>query len=116
MIPLVRSIVHALLWDAMAARRWLRGLAVTFSIGGVAFADQVAVEIGHGVAGRTVKVIALVLAFIGGSISVGQQNPKPEGHLVPIDRARGFVIPGLVVMLAIGFGIYLYAMAHAGAR
>ena len=27
---------------------------------------------------------------------------------------RGYVLPGLIVLVALGFGIYLYAMAHRG--
>ncbi len=86
MIPLVRSILHALLWDPMAVRRWLRGLSVAFALGGVAFADQVADVLGHPTAGKTIKIIALALAFIGGAISVGQQNPK--AGLVPLEPPK----------------------------
>lgn len=77
MIPLVRSIVHALLWDAMAVRRWLRALAVSFSVGGATFADQAAAIIGRPGWAIGIKLAALVLAFVGGAISVGEKNPPP---------------------------------------
>lgn len=86
MIPLIRSVVHALLWDAMAVRRWLRGLSVSFAVGGVAFADSVADVIGHPGAGKVIKVAALALAFIGGAISVGEPNPK--AGLVPLEGSK----------------------------
>lgn len=78
MIPLVKSIVHALLWDAMAVRRWLRGAAIACATGGVAFADQIATTLAVPAAGKTIKIAALLLGFIGGAISVGEPNPKPE--------------------------------------
>lgn len=75
MIPLVRSIIHALLWDAMAVRRWLRGLAISFSAGGVAFGDQLAAIVGRPGWATGIKLAAAALAFIGGAISVGEKNP-----------------------------------------
>lgn len=99
MIPLVRSIFHALLWDPMAVRRWLRGMAVSFAVGGVAFADQIAAVLGSPGAAKTVKIVALALAFIGGAISVGQQNPK-DG-LLPIEPPKGFAHLGIVLALLV---------------
>src|SRR6266540_1344494 len=87
MIPLVRSIVHAMLWDPLAVRRWLRGLAISFSLGGVAFADQVAAVLGTPGSAKTVKIVALALAFIGASISIGQQNAKPPEPAVSLPPA-----------------------------
>ncbi len=117
MIPLVRSIVHAMLWDPMAVRRWLRGLAVSFSLGGVAFADQVAAVLGTPGAAKTVKVVALALAFVGASISVGQANAKPAGTLIPLEppRPTGFArLPWLIVIAAVAAGIAWSAAARAG--
>ena len=115
MIPLVRSIVHAMLWDPMAVRRWLRGLAVSFSLGGVAFADQVAEVLGTPGAAKTVKVVALALAFVGASISVGQANAKPAGTLIPLEppRPTGFArLPWLIVIAAVT-GALIVGEAHA---
>lgn len=76
MIPLVRSMIHALLWDAMAVRRWMRGFAMWAG----AVLMQV-VSAGFDVvrgwslrewAGRI--GVAAVLG-IGGLISVGEKNP-----------------------------------------
>jgi len=118
MIPLVRSILHALLWDAMAVRRWLRGLAVAFSLGGVAFADGVAEVIGHPGWARAVKITALGLAFIGGAISIGERNAAPAGSLVPLEAPppRGMVeLLQVLLLVAIGAGVVLFALAHRGA-
>lgn len=82
MIPLVRSIVLALLWDAAAVRRWARGASITFAVGGVAFADQLAVVIGAPGAVKTIKIVSLACAFIGGAISVGERNP-PQPPAAP---------------------------------
>lgn len=91
MIPLVRSIVYALLWDERAVRRWLRGLAVSFAVGGATFADQAAAIIGRPDWTTKIKLAALVLAFIGGAISVGEKNPDPaEPAPIPLtDPASG---------------------------
>jgi hypothetical protein len=82
-IPLVRSIVYALLWDAAAVRRWLRGASIAFAVGGVAFADQLAGVIGAPGAVKTIKVVAALCAFIGGAISVGEKNAPPSPPAAP---------------------------------
>lgn len=83
MIPLLRSVIHALLWDAMAARRWLRGAMLAFSGGGLAFADNLAGIVGAPGAVKAIKVAAVVCGFVAGAISVGEPNPKPTPPLAP---------------------------------
>ncbi|WP_242394862.1 hypothetical protein [Anaeromyxobacter oryzisoli] len=78
MIPLIKAIIHALLWDELAAIRWLRGACLTFAAGGVAFADQIAGILGEAGAPRVVqaiKLVAVACGFLGGAITAGQRNP-----------------------------------------
>lgn len=76
MIPLVKSIFRALLWDEMAARRWFRGALGTMAVSGVGFADQIASFLGAPRLIATIKVASLICALVAGVTSVGQQNPK----------------------------------------
>lgn len=41
MIPLIASVLHALLFDANAVRRWIRGGVGVLAVSGAAYADQV---------------------------------------------------------------------------
>lgn len=78
MIPLIRRIFHALLWDELAARRWLRGGLLGFATGGLAFADQLAAIVAAPGAVKSIKVAAVVCAFVGAMVNLGEKNPKPE--------------------------------------
>jgi hypothetical protein len=86
MIPLLKGILHALLWDELAAVRWLRGALLMFAAGGVAFADQLAAVLGEaGSAGtiRAIKIAALIAGFVGGAVTAGQRNPPIEPPAAP---------------------------------
>jgi hypothetical protein len=79
MIPLLKKLVYSLLWDELAAIRWLRGTLMTFAAGGIAFADQLADVLGMPTAVKVVKVTAIVCGFLAGAITAGQKNPvAPE--------------------------------------
>lgn len=82
MIPLLKRIAGAFLYDELAARRWIRGLLLAFAAGGVAFADQLSSLFGEaGGSGtvRAIKITALVAGFFGGSVTAGERNPTlPE--------------------------------------
>lgn len=94
MIPLLKRIVHALLWDELAAVRWLRGALLMFAAGGVAFADQLAAVLGEGGSPgtvRAIKIAALVAGFLGGAVTAGQRNPPPP---VPVEPPPPTPSPG----------------------
>lgn len=42
MIKLFAGVLHALLWDENAARRWLRGIVSVLALSGGIYADQIA--------------------------------------------------------------------------
>lgn len=76
MIPLLYSIFHALLWDANAARRQLRGLIGALAASGALYADKVA-ELGGGphlvTAVRAVAFLCVVAVAVHGDATT-----KPE--------------------------------------
>lgn len=79
MITLWRKFWHALLWDELAARRWLRGAVLCVGGAGITVAS-VGWDVAQGWtlrdwAGRL--VFAAVLGA-GGMITAGEKNPKPE--------------------------------------
>lgn len=78
MIPLIQRIVHALLYDEMAARRWLRGGLFGFATGGLAFADQLAAIVSSPGAVKGIKVAAVVSGFVAAMINLGEKNQKAE--------------------------------------
>ena len=82
MIPLLRKLVYALLWDELAARRWVRGFLLW--LGG---AGTTVMAVGWDVArewtprewaGR--MVFASVLG-VAGMVTAGEKNPKPGALL-----------------------------------
>ncbi len=79
MIPLIKKIIHALLYDELAAKRWLRGLFMWLGGAGVTVA-----AVGWEVARAwTLKEWAGRLAIagllgVGGMITAGQKNLTPE--------------------------------------
>lgn len=78
MIPLVRRLWHAFLFDEMKAARWSRG----FLLWAGAVAAQVAMA-GDAVEGwsRRRWVVALAVAAITGAaglVTAGEKNPAPE--------------------------------------
>ncbi len=75
MIPLIKKLVHAFLFDEGAVTGWIRGFFLTAAAGGVAFADQVAEALGDPGAAKIVKITAIVCGFIGGTIRAGEKNP-----------------------------------------
>ena len=74
MIPLFKRLVKAMLWDELAARRWMRGMLLACSAGGIAFADQLAALLEDPELVRTIKIVALVCGFLGGALTAGQLN------------------------------------------
>lgn len=76
MIPLIRNVVRALLWDELSAVRWLRGATLALAGGGVAFGDAVAEALGSPGAGKWIKLGAAAAAFAGGAITAGERNPR----------------------------------------
>ncbi len=107
MIPLILRLWRAFWRDEMFAARWARGVLLWAG----AVATQLSLS-GEAVTSWTIRrwAIALVIAAaIGGAglITAGQPNPRPP--------AQGFThVAGVVALTAIGLGIYLYALAHAG--
>ncbi len=109
MIPLITRLWRAFWHDEMFAARWARGFLLWLG----SMAAQV-VAAGLEVAERwTLRqwVLRLVVAAVVGAaglINLGQPNPKKEAGAV--------TLWGLAVLMAIGWGIFLYAQAHLGVR
>jgi len=81
-IPLIKRVFRAFLFDELAAVRWLRGATLAFAAGGLAFADQLASVIAPdgapepGVV-RAIKIAAVICGFLAGAITAGERNAKP---------------------------------------
>lgn len=83
MIPLIRRLKTAFLYDELAVTRWLRGLVLLLGGGGIAFADQLAGILGEGASPgfiKGIRVASLVCLFAGGAITAGEKNPKTDDH------------------------------------
>lgn len=64
MIPLLRNILFALLFDEKAAKRQLRGAIGVLAASGAAYADQVAALFGGAPhLAQTIRALAVVCAF-----------------------------------------------------
>ena len=76
MIPLVKRLIHAFLFDEGAVIGWIRGMMMMFAASGIAFADQIAsvVEGGPRLV-KVIKLLAIVCGFIAGAIRAGEKNP-----------------------------------------
>jgi hypothetical protein len=80
MIPMarhIRALVHAFLYDELAATRWVRGVAVAVAIGGTAFANELSGIVDAPGLVKTIKVVSLSIGFIAGSITASR-NTKAE--------------------------------------
>lgn len=71
MIPLFRRLWRLLLWDELAATRWLRGGLLAASISVVQVAPPAGWE-------RARFVLALVLAGAAGMVTAGEKNGAPK--------------------------------------
>ncbi|MEM2161033.1 MAG: hypothetical protein QXN55_08780 [Candidatus Nitrosotenuis sp.] len=78
MIPLIKKLAKALLYDELTFVRWARGIAIGMSAGGVAFADQLAEAIGAPGAVKTIKITAAICGLAGGMITAGQKNATED--------------------------------------
>jgi len=84
MIPFFRHLIDKFLHDELAVRRWGRAVLMALSVGGLAFADQLADVMGY--AGddglvRAVKIAAVVAGFLSLAVTAGERNvpPPPPG-------------------------------------
>lgn len=78
MLTLIKNSVRKLIYDELAARRWLRSLMLFVGTSGVAFADQAAQFIEAPESARKIKIIGVVCAAIGGAITAGERNRSQE--------------------------------------
>jgi hypothetical protein len=63
MIPLLRAAIHALFWDANAARRWLKGGVAVLAVEGMKYADQVAALFHAPIIAKAIQGATLFAAF-----------------------------------------------------
>lgn len=89
MLPFLKNITHALLFDELAFRRWCRGITLAFAGTGFAFADQLAALINAPMAVTVIKVASVVCAFLGGTISIGQKNKPVEEIAAKVAELNG---------------------------
>jgi len=73
MLTLFRSAVRALLFDELAARRWLRSAVMALGVGGATYAEQLSQIVGHADAIKAVSVAAAAVSVL---INLGEKN-KP---------------------------------------
>lgn len=76
MIPLIKRLINSLLFDELAAIRWIRGFLLALAGSGAAFGDQLADVLGVPEIGSWIKGASIVAGFIGGAITAGERNPK----------------------------------------
>ena len=83
MIPLIKRLMHALLWDELAARRWSRGALLW--AGGVAV-QLVSVEWATASAWTwrewLWRIGAAAVLGAGGMVTAGERNPVLDRRLV----------------------------------
>ncbi len=113
MIPLIRRLWTGFWFDEMKAARWARG----FLLWAGAVAAQIAIAGVDAVAtwDRTRWGIALGVAALTGAaglITAGQRNPRPPS--TPPPQAGFAQVLVLAFLIAVGWGIFLYALAHRG--
>lgn len=78
MIPLVQKLIYALLWDELAARRWVRGFLL-WAGGAAVMVASVGWEVAQAWSVRE-WVGRLAIAGIlgaGGMVTAGERNPRP---------------------------------------
>jgi len=78
MIPLIKRLVMAFLFDEGAVTGWIRGAILMFSATGIAFADQIASDIEMPGAAKTIKLVAVICGFFAGAIRAGEKNQPKE--------------------------------------
>lgn len=78
MITFIRRVFRAFFLDEQAFVRWMRGLGVTFAVGGVGFADEIAKVLNAPGYVRAIKIAALVCGFLGVANAAGQKNESAE--------------------------------------
>lgn len=69
MIPLVRQIIHSMLWDADAARRWILGGLGLLGAGGATFAEQIAATISAPRTVQAIRIASFAATFVAGAYS-----------------------------------------------
>lgn len=74
MIPLIKRLVRAFLFDEGAVTGWIRGATLMFSVSGLAFSNQIATELGWPGGATVVKWLAVICGFIAGAIRAGEKN------------------------------------------
>ena len=78
MITLFKRLYQKLLYDELAVRRWARSLMFSLCGIGVAFADQLSSLIESTDAVKTIKIVGVVCGALGGAITAGEKNKKPD--------------------------------------
>ncbi len=118
MIPLVRSIVHALLWDPLAARRWIRGFLLWLG-GSAVMVASVGWEVAQAWPFREwVGRLAIAgILGLGGMVTAGEKNPKPAAPAAPVPPpAAGFAVMPFLVLLATVLAVAVLVLAPALTR
>lgn len=78
MIPLFRGLVHALLYDELAAKRWIRGFMLWLG-GSAVMVASVGWEVAQAWSLREWfgRLSIAGILGLGGMITAGEKNPKP---------------------------------------
>lgn len=69
MIPLIKQIVHSLLWDPDAARRWISMTIGSLGAGGATFADQLASTAGSPKLVTAIRLASFVAVLVSSAWS-----------------------------------------------
>lgn len=97
MIPLIRSLFHALLWDAVAVRQRLRALVGLLALSGAAYAERIVDEFHAPGLAKYVRVVS----FLCGILVAAAGDKRDETASSPTStKAAGFVRMGTLFLLA----------------
>lgn len=79
MIPLVKRLFHALLWDELAARRWIRGLLLWLGGAGIQVVS-VGWDVAQGWSWRewSGRMLVAGILGLGGMVTAGERNARPS--------------------------------------
>lgn len=115
MIPLFRNLVQALLYDELAARRWIRGLLL-----GVAMAGAQLAAAGDAAALWTtrqwaIRIVFALFAAAAGMVTAGERNARPAAETPPAPPSPGFIRRELLWSAA-AIAVVVIAVVVATAR
>lgn len=79
MKTIIVKLLHALLYDELAVRRWVRGGCIALAVGGPTLINQMSDLLGGSTKLlQALKGLTILCGFVGGAITAGERNVRPE--------------------------------------